>query len=174
MNWRIVYLSIMLIGCQEKEINNNVSSHKSENISLLISRGGREVIWEEREKLIPDSLSDEMYLFELDTIGKLSVSYGFGKQIVNSIKMNLVETTQSVTLHSVDLDSIFQLANRIYQDKEYQTQNSPTDSWFVRLKIDNKIFNYYLGESLHSLNANYLDLVDKMVIESPIKVKDYR
>jgi hypothetical protein len=73
---------------------------------------------------------------------------------------------------------IQKLAQNIYINQEFATDVLSFDSWFVKLTINEKTNTYYLGESGNKnqdeFDINYLDIVDKIVHESPIKVKDYR
>lgn len=176
VNWKIIYfLSLMFfVSCNG---NNQKREHipvSIDNISILTSRGGREVVWEERDKIIPDSLSDEVYLLDLDTLGNLKVSYGFGKVTETEINIKYIEKSDSTKILQDKLSVIIDLAKNIYSQEEYHTKQDILDSWIVKLMINEKTFTYYLGESLDTLNMDYLDIVDEIVVKSPIKVKYYR
>lgn len=176
MNWKVIYILPLAIvfACEVKTESNKEHPVKIDDISVLISRGGREIPLEEADKFIPDSLSDEMYLFDIDTLGELKVSYGFGSFTETDVNIMQIESSNSITIAKDSLANIFRLATRIYKDNEYQTQQSMYDSWIAKLKINNKVYTYYFGESLDTLTLDYLYLIDKIVSVSPIKVKYYR
>lgn len=173
--------SICLLGISLLWRCSNSSSSPSdaetvETISILLSRGGREVVANSvADTIVPDNLSDEVYGFYLKKNGALTASVGLGQKSIKTLSLELIERKESIILSKEKMDSIMSFAKKIYTQEEYITSTHPTDSWLVKLQINKKFFIYYLGESLYPLDdLNYLRIIDRIVKESPIVVKDYR
>jgi|GEM_PF-5416757 len=188
--WKIMCLCIVINSCSsssKKETRDNVDELediKIENVSLLISRTGRAIPVGEipEDSIIPDDFMDDLYLLELDSNGLLKTSHGFGKVAMiegsdrKDLKLNFIESKDSVFLSEEKSNTVLVMAKHIYLNNEYWSERSPTDSWVVKLKINDKTSIYHDGEFLHTkaLDESYLEIVDEMVRLSKMKVKDYR
>lgn len=176
--FKYLILSLLFFGCRQgvndKRNHNDPATDKaSEQICLLISRGGREIPLEvfNNDSTIPDVFQDGIYSFELDGDGKLKVAFGYGEITTDSdhrsdLSLNQVVSVDSVNILAKQLKAIFELSDTILKDKEYRTNQFPTDSWLIKLKTDNKKWTYYTGDAgvLNSpLSANYLFIIDKIV-----------
>lgn len=173
MNYKCVFLfTFFLMGCvrnEKKEIE------KVSFISILLSRSGCGGIEENKanQLALSKGYEDLIYSYELDTNGVLYSSIGYGECLNNNLKVSIVNDSSENIISSNQLKSIFKLADKINKEEKYYTNKSPDDDWLIKLKLDNKIFFYYRGESLDTLNLDFLYLVDGIVNKSIIKHVEY-
>lgn len=165
---------VNLISCDE---NNNVQKkhEQIEQIVMTISQGGREIPYVPgKDTIIPSTEEDEIYSLRLNSSGKLVVLYGFGERSLNDVKLNSVVKKDSLFIDKDKLKDLVSMAQRINSHKSYKTNKSPTDSWLIKLEINNKESIFYSGEnvdgSASTINKDYIDIVQKMVNLSPIKI----
>jgi hypothetical protein len=91
--------------------------------------------------------------------------------------LNYIEREDSTLIDNKKKQVIFSIAGKLSTQKEYRTRNSPTDSWLVKLKLNTKTSIYYIGEDVSKnndvLNKNYKTIIDLLIKESSIKVREY-
>ena len=164
-----LFLLIVSISCDNtvSKINSNPT------IEIMLSGYGRSIPIEENETLIPKNELFEVYSLKLNHDGELTTYRGFGELTENSVSLNKIIDTASVQLTRNTADSIKQMAQKLYNEKEYLTDNSPTDSWLIDLKIDNKHFIYHRGDGLASIDPDFIKIVDLIVDNSALKVERY-
>lgn len=182
-NWKIIYLFLCLfsVSCtvNSKKI---IKREEINSISILFTGRGREITLNDSldDIDIPKELMCDVYFIDLNKNGKLLAYQGYGEMLSaessdrNDLRLNVTEKKDSIVLDKIEKDKIFQIADKIYDKKEYYSKRNYTDDWLIKLTINDKINVYYLGESVDTLNEDYLDIVDEIVAKSPIKVKYYR
>lgn len=183
----VLILFLLTVSCNDNKKKKIVSKdHKINNISILLYGRARQVIRLESTKkiIIPDEMSDEIYLFELNQNGILKSSKGFGRAIwengsdTNDIKLNHIENTKLSNINALVKNKIIRMAKKIYKQNEYHTRWHPSDSWLVKLKINKKSSLYYVCEDIvtndKKLNEDYRNIIDLIVSVSPIKIREYR
>jgi hypothetical protein len=175
----------ILASCNHSQNTERKNDPPIEKITVLISGRGREIILSDPSKdtIIPNELSREIYLLELNPEGKLKTSLGYGQvhwiygSDKNNIKLNYIEREDSTLIDNKKKQVIFSIAGKLSTQKEYRTRNSPTDSWLVKLKLNTKTSIYYIGEDVSKnndvLNKNYKTIIDLLIKESSIKVREY-
>jgi hypothetical protein len=190
MNYvRISILIFIVSSCHEppnklKETNMN----KVKKLSLLLCGYSRTFNENENENpkdsIALNGLLFEAYLIELDSNGKMSTTVGLGEFTSNGpnskddLQMNYIKSSDTIFISNRDLQSILNQSNEILKKKEYWSNLYLTDSWFVKLKINNKTNVFYYGEGalspIDNIGPEYMQLTTEIVKLSPIQIKDFR
>lgn len=182
--WKLYLINVLLITLivgsisikiqvdNEKRVKNfnddTFNDNKVENLSLLIS-----MITKKTDDNSEEKTSNEVYRFDLEGTGKLKVSYGLiSSSDINDISQLSVIKQDSIMIMNSRLENIIELAQTIYNRKEYDNANDQmSNAWFVQLRINHKINNY--GYRKLDIDTIYSDIVDKIIAESPIEVKNW-
>jgi hypothetical protein len=177
----------IFFGCSTKSLEKKIIKenrqviNQIQNVKILMSRGGRAIRIGEisKDSIIPEDFMDEIYCLELNNKGKLTTYFGFGSITIKNKKKNLFlnEIIKADTIYLQDklCQKILKIANRIYSRKEYFSDLFPTDSWLIKLQINDKTNIYHDCEflNLKELNKDYIDIVNEIVKQSIIKVDEW-
>ncbi len=182
----LAIITCFIVSCNSFDKRKKIKDKTINKITILLSGRGREIpiFYGFKDTIIPEELSSQVYLFELNQQGNLTASLGFGQvswndgSDTNDIKLKGIDSKDSTCIKSDKKQKILSIAERLYKQDSYRTKNHPTDSWIVKLTLNNKSSIYYVGEDIsnndESINNDYRDIIDLIVKESPIIIREYR
>ncbi len=182
MNYKIFILSFCALLTSCKNIKNTKKDIESKyNIEVIISRGGIAIPVEDTSKynFSVDSISDKLYIFNLDTMGCLDVFIGVGYWDGNDNTLHVKDTlsVHSSIINKAELGTINRSANEIYKSHKVYERDRINDLWVANLRLNNKIkYIYFVGQEEYENNtlpSSFNKLIDELVRLSPVEIKDY-
>lgn len=149
---KLLFLLIAIVGlncCKGKD-----PKIEREVIYLLLSQErGIPILVEDTNIIDPNkpALGDyEIFKIKVDTNGKIYSSRGWGE--IKGKQLNYKGTFEdnSISLNTIEFDSVMLWSHELKKDGNYETTNSPDDTWLINMKIGPIRRIFYRQEILKS------------------------